>query len=373
MTHLVTGGHGFLGWHLRVRLQAEHQIRAVPLGRGSLGELERHLRGATSMPVVYHLAGVNRADSDDEVERGNVELAEHAAKGVLAAGVPVRLVYANSTQSRQENPYGRSKAAAGEILHAAIQTVGGSFADVVLPNLFGEHGRPAYNSFVATFCEQVSRGASPTVTGDRELRLLHAQRASEELIEAGRGSVDDLREPVGEVKSVSDVLESLNRFHRQYSLGHVPSLLSAFEIDLFNTYRSFLFPRMFPFPLVPSRDARGELFETVRVHGGTGQTFVSRTNPGFTRGEHFHLRKIERFCVIEGEGEIALRRLLHEDVVRFRVSGTEPAFVDMPTMWVHNITNVGSGPLITQFWTDQLLNPEAPDTYWEPVARQESP
>jgi len=114
-------------------------------------------------------------------------------------------------------------------------------------------------------------------------------------------------------------------------------------------------------------DPRGELFETVRAHGGTGQAFVSTTVPGATRGDHYHLSKVERFFVLKGEAEISLRRLLHDEVVTFRVSGERPGFVDMPTMWVHNITNVGDSELVTLFWADQLLDPVNPDQYPERV------
>jgi UDP-2-acetamido-2,6-beta-L-arabino-hexul-4-ose reductase len=41
--------------------------------------------------------------------------------------------------------------------------------------------------------------------------------------------------------------------------------------------------------------------------------------------------------------------------------------VDMPTMWVHNITNTGDTELTTLFWTHTLFDAEHPDTYWEPV------
>ena len=44
----------------------------------------------------------------------------------------------------------------------------------------------------------------------------------------------------------------------------------------------------------------------------------------------------------------------------------------MPTLWVHNITNTGDEDVITMFWADQLFNPAAPDTYWEPVRPAES-
>jgi UDP-2-acetamido-2,6-beta-L-arabino-hexul-4-ose reductase len=89
--------------------------------------------------------------------------------------------------------------------------------------------------------------------------------------------------------------------------------------------------------------------------------------PGAQRGDHYHLRKVERFFVVKGEAEIALRRLLHDDVVTFRLSGDRPSFADMPTLWVHNIRNVGDDDLVTVFWADQLLDPQHPDQYPERV------
>ena len=98
--------------------------------------------------------------TDDEVEHGNVELAAGARRRRCApAAGRCDVVYANSIQADLDNPYGRGKArAADDPRRAPSPDVGGTFADVLLPNLFGEHGRPAYNSFVATFCHEVAAG-----------------------------------------------------------------------------------------------------------------------------------------------------------------------------------------------------------------------
>ncbi len=77
--------------------------------------------------------------------------------------------------------------------------------------------------------------------------------------------------------------------------------------------------------------------------------------------------------MVSGEAEIALRRLLHDEVIRFKISGDHPGFVDMPTMWVHNISNVGDKNLVTMFWADQLLDAEHPDQYPEQVEQSEVP
>ncbi len=44
----------------------------------------------------------------------------------------------------------------------------------------------------------------------------------------------------------------------------------------------------------------------------------------------------------------------------FPVSGDEPAIVDMPTFWVHSITNTGDEPLVTLFFADELYDPDRP-------------
>ena len=116
-------------------------------------------------------------------------------------------------------------------------------------------------------------------------------------------------------------------------------------------------------------DSRGNLFETVRSHGGAGMSFVSTTKPGEKRGEHYHLRKVERFIIVQGRAEIQLRRL-HRQVVSFRTSGQGPEIVDMPTLWVHNIRNVGETELVTMFWADQLLDPKNPDQFPEMISQE---
>ncbi|GAB2456390.1 type 8 capsular polysaccharide synthesis protein Cap8F [Nocardioides hungaricus] len=353
----MTGARGFLGWHLRCRLAATRGIEAVPVGRHDFDDPRALARKIKDVDVVYHLAGINRAPLDADVEQGNIEAARTLID-VLPDGV--HLVYANSVHARGDTPYGRGKAAAADVLSTRAPTM----TNVFLPNLFGEHGRPNYNSYVATFCNQVVSGERPQVSNDRVLPVLHAQDAAEALVAGGENRVNGDVEPPGEAIAITAVLALIQQFHDQYSLrGEIPDLSRRLSRSLFNTYRSYLFPRAFP--MFPERhsDQRGMLVEMARSHGGTSQAFASSTEPGQTRGDHYHLHKFERFMVLDGDAEIALRRLYGDQVERFRVSGREPCFVDMPTMWTHHIRNVGSRPLLTAFWTDHLLASGDPDQY----------
>lgn len=362
----ITGGYGFLGWHTACHLRAAHGIEPIRLGRKDLASPESLRSALADIDTVLHLAGVNRADTDAFVEQSNLDLARTLGEAIAMLDRPVDVVYANSVQAELDNAYGRGKAGASEIVGNAVRAAGGDYADLMLPNLFGEHGRPGYNSFVATFAHKVAAGESPEVSSDRAIPLLHAQNAAAALISAV--GTNTQRSIAGESRGISEVLGLLQGAHELYAVrGEVPPLPGPFEVNLFNTYRAAAFPGMWPIlPRVHS-DNRGVLFETLRSHGGTGQAFVSTTLPGQRRGEHYHLHKVERFFVVKGEAEIQLRRLLTDDRVTFRLSGSTPSFVDMPTLWVHNIRNVGDTELVTMFWADQLLDPDKPDQYPEKV------
>jgi UDP-2-acetamido-2,6-beta-L-arabino-hexul-4-ose reductase len=124
----------------------------------------------------------------------------------------------------------------------------------------------------------------------------------------------------------------------------------------------------FPRPLKLNTDARGTLFEAVKGGGG-GQTFLSTTLPGVTRGNHFHLNKVERFLVVQGEAVIRIRKVLSDEVWEYRVCGAQPAYVDMPTLHTHSIENVGETELVTLFWTHDLFDPANPDTFADEVLK----
>jgi UDP-2-acetamido-2,6-beta-L-arabino-hexul-4-ose reductase len=359
----LTGGDGFLGWHTWGALRAQARAGAdIPVGaRFDPVQAGQALSGAERF---IHLAGVNRG-SDDEVYAGNLLFADQVVSALRRVErPPAVIVYANSIQSALDNPYGRAKAAAADILAEAAAEVGAEFHNICFPNLFGEHGRPFYNSVVATFCHLLAQSGRPEVDQDRQLTLLHAQDAADLL--TGAVALGEMA-ALSHQETVSGLLRRLTDLAAVYRRGEIPDLASRLDRDLFNTYRSFAPTLATGIALSAHADQRGAFVEILRCHGGGGQTSVSTTQPGVTRGQHFHRRKVERFVVLAGQGRIALRRLGHPDRLVFDVDGDQPVAVDMPTLWAHHITNTGSGPLYTAFWSNELFDPDHPDTYPEPV------
>jgi UDP-2-acetamido-2,6-beta-L-arabino-hexul-4-ose reductase len=364
----ITGANGFLGWHLRAHLHSRQDIQVTTADRATFADPKKLSTFVSGVDAIAHIAGVNRA-SEAELQVGNLQPAEQLSAACDSAGVRPHILYTNSTQHKGATPYALAKRAAGEHLGDWAGKRGARFTNLVLPHLFGECAKPFYNSAVATFCHQAAHAEASKIIVDSELELVHAQRVAAHILAAfetpppnGNG---ELRIE-GHRIMVSAVLAQIEQIARQYADFVIPPLASAFDLDLFNAYRSYLFPKHYPVKLALRADNRGELFEAVKsLHGG--QCFLSTTRPGITRGNHYHHHKLERFLVVGGEATIRVRKLLTGETTEFHVSGREPAYVDMPALHTHNITNTGSGDLLTLFWSHEIFDPAAPDTFPEVV------
>ena len=158
MRIVLTGAEGFLGWHLRCRLHALHEHEVVAVGRSTFDRLPEFVSGADA---VIHVAGVNRA-SDDVLMAENIALAQAIADAIRMSDTQPRVVFANSIQADKGTPYGNGKQSAASPLLRSRASVGSTSWTMYRPNLFGEHGRTGYNSFVATFCHELQQGESRT-------------------------------------------------------------------------------------------------------------------------------------------------------------------------------------------------------------------
>jgi UDP-2-acetamido-2,6-beta-L-arabino-hexul-4-ose reductase len=369
MTVAITGADGLIGWHLSCYLHGNSDAKLIRGGRGIFKTAESLDDLVATADVIVHLAGVNRGP-DEEVLAGNILLARSLAAAIERVARPIHVLFANSTHADGETAYGLSKREAARLLGAATDGTGGVLTDLVLPHVFGEGGRPFYNSVVSTFCHQLAIGEVPTIDRNGQLSLLHAQAVAAlmaQCIEAPPTASQQLR-PGGRSMMVSELLAFLQDVVSTYRMGIIPELSDDISLDLFNTYRSYLYPSIYPAPLTKRTDARGSLVEVVKGGSG-GQSFVSDTHPTVVRGNHFHLRKVERFVVLRGQATIGIRRLFDDVVIDFSVDGETPTFVDIPTMHTHNLTNTGSTELVTLFWSNEIFDPEAPDTYVEMVNR----
>lgn len=367
----VTGQNGFVGYHLSQTLRLfPQEFTVVPFDRAWFNDPAALDAFVQSCNVIVHLAALNRHNDPDEIYRINTGLVRALVEALDRTNANVHVLISSSTQEERENIYGASKREGREGLAAWAARTGNPFTGMIIPNVFGPFGHPFYNSVVATFCHQLSRGETPKIEVDGHLKLIYVGElvaAMVEAIHAGTNAPALHVHHTAEAK-VSELLATLQHYRAVYQdRGEFPALATSFERQLFNTYRCYMdLATYFPRPFVQHTDARGAFVEIAR-HGIPGQTSFSTTVPGITRGNHYHTRKIERFAVIKGQATIQLRRVGTPDVLTFHLDGNTPAYVDMPIWYTHNITNVGPDTLYTIFWIDEPYNPEDPDTYFENV------
>jgi UDP-2-acetamido-2,6-beta-L-arabino-hexul-4-ose reductase len=368
----ITGADGFLGWHLRCLLHGDTtEDTAVPCDQVSFADDNALDDLVATSDAIVHFAGINRG-TKDEVLNGNLAITDRLIAALRRSGRSPHILFASSIQIDRDNTYSEAKRVCAQHLQTWADGCGARFTTVVLPNVFGEFGRPFYNSVVATFCHQLVQGEEPRIVVDAPLELIHAQDVAAKFVAlAKEGTAGTVRVTGHEPLLVSEILRRLQGLNVSYSGGTFPLLTDSFDLQLFNTLRSFRFPGQAQGTFDVHTDRRGSLWEVARAEGA-GQTFVSWTEPGVTRGNHYHRHKVERFAVLSGSGRIRLRRLFTPDVHTYDLSGEAPACVDMPTFCTHSIENIGSTPLLTLFWSGELFDAGNSDTWAESVLAQEA-
>ncbi|MBI9017246.1 MAG: NAD-dependent epimerase/dehydratase family protein [Phycisphaerae bacterium] len=365
----ITGLAGFVGSHLRDRLSREKDIEVLPFEDSFYDNPQQFIDFAGQADVIVHLAGVNR-DEPEVIYNKNIELMQKLLDFCDQAGNKPFILFSSSTQIERDNEYGRGKKRAMELLEQWVGDNDAAAVSMVVPNVFGDNGRPFYNSVVATFCYQVTHGEEPTIQNDGQMTMIYINDLVEDIFslikQQKKGYAIEYIQPRVEIK-VSEVLALLQKFQAGYAKeGMVPAVNNDFERDLYNCFITYMDAADWQRNLKLNSDDRGCFIEVFKLEKG-GQVSFSTTKPGITRGNHYHVRKNEKFCVISGDASIKLRRIGTDKVIEYKVSGSQPAWVEMPIYYTHNITNIGNTELVTLFWINEHFNPDDPDTFFEPV------
>ncbi len=367
----ITGQAGFMGSHLYNYLGTKEDVQLIDFKRSFFEDDKSLQKFVSSCDVVLHIAAMNRHEDQQVIYNTNVGLVNKLISACEATNATPKIIFSSSTQEEKENLYGQSKRDGRIALEGWAEKSRAQTAALVIPNVFGPFGMPFYNSFIATFCHQIVNGETPTIHTDGEVNLIYINELAEafynEVLSNTKETTSKKIVPHTATKKVSEILALLNNYKATYmDNGVVADLRDPFELALFNTFTSFIPKDYFPRKFVKHKDNRGAFVEIMRANT-SGQSSYSTTVPGITRGNHYHTRKVERFAVISGKARIQLRKINTEEVFNYELDGNEPAYVDMPIWYTHNITNIGDTELITLFWINEPYNQEDPDTYFVEV------
>lgn len=359
----ITGADGFIGRNLAVKLGEMKDYEVVPITRDTpRGELVDRLVG---VDIVFHLAGVNRSADLAEFATGNAGFTAELCDALSTQRIPPRIVLSSTTQAVLDNHYGISKRDAEHIVNAYGVRTGAKVYVFRLTNVFGKWSRPNYNSAVATFCHNVSRGLPININDpDAPLRLAYI----DDVVDTFITLANDAAAPGGNCE-VAPVYES--------TVGAVADLIRSFPASRVNlitppvgtglaralhaTYLSFLEPAAFTYKVPIHTDPRGSFVEMLKTDD-SGQVSYFTAYPGITRGEHYHHTKTEKFLVIKGTALFGFRQIVTGEMFECIARGGEATIVESIPGWAHDVTNVGDDELVVMLWANEIFDRARPDT-----------
>lgn len=399
MKILITGAKGFVGKNLCAQLNNIKSGKAKCYGNMTVSQVYEYDIDSTleqldsyckEADFVFNLAGVNRPQNPEEFMQGNFDFASTLLNMLKNHGNTCSIMLSSSIQATLQgrfgdSEYGRSKKASEELFFEYAKETGAKVLVYRFPNLFGKWCRPNYNSAVATFCNNYANDLPIKVNDPNvELELLYIDDFVDEMIAALKGEEHHcefegvetvLRDngrycavPTTYKVTLGEIVALLEEFKKQPETLLIPSISTgSFAKALYSTYLSYLPKEKVSFPLKMNVDARGSFTELVRTLD-KGQVSINISKPGITKGQHWHNTKWEFFIVVAGKGLIQQRKIGTNEVLNFEVSGEKIEAVHMLPGYTHNIINLSkTESLITVMWANELLDPNKPDTYFEPV------
>ncbi|PLR85051.1 capsular biosynthesis protein [Bacillus canaveralius] len=369
MKILVTGARGFLGKNLIAELNNKGYKEIFEYTRDSnKSVLEKYTK---ECDFVFHLAGVNRPKNEAEFMEGNYGFTSLLLALLKKHENKAPILITSSIQAEGDNPYGKSKKAGEDLFFSYYKETDVKVYVYRLPNVFGKWSKPNYNSVVATFCHNISRGLDIQVNNpDAELNLCYIDDVLEEFLRALHGEPTIQGNycvvPVTHSIKLGDLANLIQSFKESRTNLSIPNMEDALTKKLYSTYLSFLPKDKFSYDLKMNCDHRGSFTEFIRTPE-RGQVSVNVSKPGITKGNHWHHTKNEKFLVVSGEGLIRFRKLDSDVIIEYRVSGEKLQVVDIPTGYTHSIVNVGESDLVTVMWANEPFNLDKPDTYFVEV------
>ena len=398
MNILVTGAHGFVGKNLCESLKCIRDGKDRTRPNLSIGEIYEYdidtdpalLDGyCAGADFVFNLAGVNRPENPEEFMAGNFGFASTLLDTLKKHGNTCPVMISSSIQAtcigRYDSDYGRSKRAGEELVFAYGEQTGAKVLVYRFPNLFGKWSRPNYNSAVATFCNNIANDLPITVNDPTvKLELLYIDDLVTEMLDALEGvehrcdfdGVDTVlgaegrycAAPITHKVTLGEIVELLYSFKEQTTTLVMPEIPDgSFAKKLYSTYLSYLPKEKASFALKMNVDPRGSFTELLKTEK-CGQFSVNISNPGITKGEHWHHTKWEFFIVVSGHGLIRQRKIGTDEILDFEVSGDRIEAVHMLPGYTHNIINLSDTEnLVTLMWANERFDPAHPDTYGEKV------
>ena len=334
---LITGANGFIAKNLIVALRRIDGVKIYEYTKNdSLSILKAYIK---EVDFIYHLAGVNRPKNNDEFYTGNYDLTKFIIDILIESTLKVPILFSSSMQA-------------------------------ILDNVYGKWSKPNYNSVISTWCYNIIRDLDIKIDdADRELNLVYVDDVVDAFIQTflqqDKQKVDKIYCYISNIynKKLGYIANLLYKFKMNRKTLLIPHVGDGFERALYATYLSYLEVDDFSYELSGHHDDRGSFYEILKTLD-SGQFSISTTEPGITRGNHYHNTKNEKFLVVQGKALIEFRHIITNKKISYEVSDSKMEVVEMIPGYTHNIKNIGNNKMFLLIWANEVFDKNNPDTFY---------
>ena len=362
MSILITGSDGFLGKNFFFYLKENTKEKIFLYNKSKTkNQLKKYIQNSK---YIFHFAGENRSKNKNSFKINNELLTQYICNTIKENNLKCRIAFSSSIQATKNNLYGKSKSNSEKIIIRSLKGTNAKPIIFRLPNLFGKWAKPNYNSVVATFSNNIFKQKKNKIIGRKKIDLLFIDDAIKQIYEATLKRKIKTYPRIKKINKIKPI--ELDKILNHMFKYRNYSSIENFEIDflkkIYSTFLTFASKKHFTYKLKSKKDQRGEFLEFIRL-SNYGQISYFDIKPGYTRGNHFHHLKTEKFFITRGKVQINFKNIVTKKIFSINLSDKDKKVIETVPGYAHNIKNIGKQLAQGIVWANEELNFNYPDTY----------
>lgn len=362
MSILITGSEGFLSknFFFYLREKSNDQIFLFNKQK-SLKTLEKYI---LKSKYIFHFAGENKPKNKNHFKKNNENLTKYICKFIKSKNLECRLIFSSTVHIQKKSLYGQSKLNSEKIILKYLKNTKAKPIIFRLPNLYGKWAKPNYNSVFATFANNIFKKKKNLIKNKNIINFLFIDDAVKQIYDNSLKIKIKTYPLIKYINKISPPeLDKVMRHmltYRNYS--SIKKININFLKKIYSTFLTYASKKYFTYKLESKKDIRGEFMEFLRL-SKFGQISFFDINPGYTRGNHFHHLKTEKFFITRGKVKINFKNILTKKKFSFNLSYKDKKVIETIPGYAHSIENTGKEIAQGIVWANEEFNINYPDTY----------
>lgn len=363
----IIGSDGFIGKNFALFLKSSSKkFKVYEINRKS--KRESIIQIINNSDIIINCAGVNRPKSKSEFH-ANYKICRFIIENLISTKKK-KLIHISSTKISDKNIYGKTKRKAEKELIKS-QDSNLSIRIIRCPNVFGKWSKPNYNSVVATFCYNIIRNKKNKIFDENnKIQLIYIDDLCETIMneintEKNIGNFIKIDKKFIKSSTPKIILDKIKLFQKYRYQKLIPDFKDTFTKNLYSTFLTFLPKKLFKYSILKKSDKRGSFVEFLKT-SNSGQISYIKINSKLSRGNHYHMSKVEKFLLLNGRCKFEFKNMKNpKENINFIINSKKTEIMETIPGWLHSVKNLSNYPIYLIIWANEIFDKLKPDTYQE--------